>query len=92
MNARLELKRLVRSRATRPQADLDYGERHRNVEDAFSLRRGRRAADRAHSIFSGERCLLVDDVATTGHTLVAALRALQEAGPGDTAAAVFALA
>jgi orotate phosphoribosyltransferase len=40
----------------------------------------------------GLRCLIVDDVATTGNTLVEAIKALEAGSPVTTAAAVFALA
>jgi ComF family protein len=73
---------LERVRATRPQADLDHEARSANVAGAFRLVLPTR----------GLRCLLVDDVATTGHTLVAALEALKEGGPEATGAVVFALA
>lgn len=75
---------LVRRRATRAQADLDYAARALNVGGAFAL--GDAAAVR------GRRCLVLDDVATTGHTLVEAIETLRRAEPGATAAAVFALA
>lgn len=74
---------LERRRATRPQADLDYTERATNVSGAFRLTDG---VD-----LRGRRLLLVDDVATTGHTLVAALTTLERAGATGVAA-VFALA
>jgi ComF family protein len=71
---------LVRTRATRPQADLDAEARRANVRDAFRVRRPLEVA--------GRRLLLVDDVLTTGATAAAAARALRAAG----AAAVGVLA
>ncbi len=90
LGARCPADVLVRSRATRAQADLDYTDRSGNVSGAFRVREGRRASD--PRALEGARCLVVDDVATTGHTLLAALEALRDAGPGKTGAAVFALA
>jgi ComF family protein len=74
---------LVRLRATKPQADLDYAQRRLNVRGAFQLK----VRD-----VRGARLLLIDDVATTGHTLLAAWMALEDGGPSAAAAAVFALA
>lgn len=84
LRARFVAHGFERARATRPQADLDYEARARNVAGAFHL------PDRG--AVAGRRCLLVDDVATTGHTLVEALVGLDEAGAAGLGAAVFALA
>jgi ComF family protein len=67
---------LRRARATRPQTALGRGERRRNPRGAF--RAGRR--------LRGERLLLVDDVVTTGSTLLAAARCLAQAGAGPVTA------
>jgi predicted amidophosphoribosyltransferase len=99
---------LVRARSTRAQADLDHAERADNVAGAFRLRSGpsRRSRtrpgsdgasagsgrDRRSRSVEGLRCLIVDDVATTGNTLVEAIKALEAGSPVTTAAAVFALA
>jgi len=71
---------LVRRRATRAQATLPLERRGANLRNAFAVRR--RGAVR------GLRCLLVDDVITSGATLEQAARALVRAG----AAAVLCLA
>jgi ComF family protein len=89
LEAGLEPRLLTRVRATGRQADLDHAARGANVAGAFRLRDRRRAAIAER--LAGRRVLLVDDVATTGHTLVEALRAVAGAG-AETAAAVFALA
>jgi ComF family protein len=73
---------LVRTRATRPQTDLDAAARRANVRDAFRVARPAEVA--------GRRLLLVDDVLTTGATAGAAARALRAAGA--TAVGVLTLA
>ena len=65
---------LVRKRWTAPQTKLSRGERRRNLQGAFAVRRGR-AADVA-----GRRVLLVDDVLTTGATASECASALKKAG------------
>jgi ComF family protein len=62
---------LARTKATAPQVDLDAGQRKDNVHNAF--------AGLDHSL-AGQTVLLVDDVCTTGATLEAAGRALQDLG------------
>ncbi len=62
---------LRRVRNTLPQVDLSAHERWLNVQDAFS-------GDR--TVLNGRSVLLVDDVCTTGATLLACARAAFEAG------------
>lgn len=62
---------LQRVRATRPQSELDAGQRRRNVARAFAVEKDASPPDHV---------ALVDDVMTTGATLHAAARALLEAG------------
>ena len=64
---------LERSRDHEPQARLGGARRHENVRGAFRV--ARPALVRERSI------LLVDDVATTGSTLLEAASALEPAGP-----------
>lgn len=65
---------LVKSRTTRPQVGLTRAQRQENVRGAFHVPSSRRPA------IEGRRILLVDDVITTGATVAAATRALQQAG------------
>lgn len=63
---------LTRTRATPPQTDLSTEARRRNVRDSFAARP---AALRGRSV------LLLDDITTTGATLLEAARALRRARP-----------
>jgi ComF family protein len=63
---------LLRTRATKSQGHLDRQERHRNVANAFRVRRPEQV--------QGSRVLLIDDVLTTGSTVEACTRALLAAG------------
>ena len=75
---------LERGRATRVQARLTGEDRLRNLAGAF------RVPDPGE--VAGERILLVDDVATTGATLVEAAEALRRAGARAVGGTVVALA
>lgn len=74
---------LIRSRHTQTQVKKDYAERHANVEGAFEVHHAEELA--------GQHVLLVDDVLTTGATLMACVKALVEAVP-DLRVSVFTLA
>jgi ComF family protein len=67
---------LERTRNTRPQVGLGRQDRLRNVQDAFHV----------HETINGAQVLLVDDVFTTGATLVGCARALRSAHVGGVTA------
>jgi hypothetical protein len=69
----LDVKGLVRTRATAPQVGLGFHERKTNVDRAFHWQGER---------LLSTRVLLIDDVCTTGATLEACASALRDAGAG----------
>ncbi len=77
---------VVRTRYTGTQTALGVEERRKNVHDAF------RCVSRRRTQIDGRRCLLVDDVITTGATTTACARALRQAGATAVIAASIALA
>jgi ComF family protein len=76
---------LRRRRYTKTQTKLDQEQRKKNVEEAFSVSMTSR-------ILEGETCILVDDVITTGATIVACGEILRKAGFEQIIAASPALA
>lgn len=74
---------LFRMRSTRRQVGLNIGQRQRNVSQAFQ-------AD--GSTVAGLRILLIDDVCTTGSTLIASAEALAAAGAHHVSAFCLAKA
>jgi len=66
---------LVRTRHTRPQFELGRRARQSNVAGAFALTGPAQAA-----LVRGSWVILIDDVATTGSTLVACAEALLDTG------------
>ena len=78
----LRARGLVRTRDTPQQATLDRSHRLRNVRRAFA------AQDTA--AIAGKRVLLVDDVRTTGATLLACEDALKAAGATEVRCLVLA--
>ena len=75
---------LSRVRETRTQTRLDPEARARNVQDAFSARPLHMSGEGA-----GPTIILVDDVLTTGATLMAAVAALERAGWTSVRAMTF---
>lgn len=75
---------LRRVRATRPQSDLPFEARRKNVKDAFAVHHA--------AALKGRRIALVDDVMTTGNTAEAAARTLLAAGVAEVEVWVVARA
>lgn len=75
---------LIRTRNTAPQRTLDREARQRNVANAFALQAT------SHMACKGKHILLIDDVTTTGSTLVAAAEPLYRAGAATVSAVVIA--
>ena len=84
LGAECRPERLVRTRSTRTQTALTAEQRRANVDSAFAVPHPEAVA--------GRHVLLVDDVLTTGATLVAAARPLAAAGATVTVAALAAVA
>lgn len=80
------LRALRRTRWTATQTDLPEARRHRNVRNAFTLRRRTRAALQSATV------VLIDDVSTTGATLDACARVLADAGAKEIRALTAARA
>ena len=76
---------LERTRDTSPQFELGLGARHANVAGAFALRGPAQTAT-----IGGRWIVLVDDVVTTGSTLVACAAALHSGGARAVSAVTVA--
>ncbi len=68
---------LIRTRFTQTQTKLDIHERRENVKQAFRL--NKKYTDK----ITGKNIVLVDDVITTGATIVECMKVLKSAGCGD---------
>ena len=75
---------LARARSTRPQFELGRERRAENVADAF------RVLDVSRAAVAGRWIVLIDDVATTGATLVACASALLAGGASGVSACTVA--
>lgn len=72
--------------ATKTQTKLSVSERRDNMEGAFETARKQR------SLLWGRACIVIDDVITTGATIVSCAKTLHEAGASRIVAASAALA
>ena len=77
---------LLRVVNTRHQVGLSKAERVQNVSGAFAV------PERALAELRGKRVLLVDDVMTTGSTLLSCARTLHKAGVGEVQSLTIASA
>ncbi len=77
---------LFRQRHTTSQVELSAEERRQNVDGAFTI-----SAQQSAQL-KGERILLVDDVCTTGSTLMACIEALNASGDVNIAVATVSYA
>jgi ComF family protein len=75
---------LLRVKLTRQQVGLGANERQSNVRGAFKV------PDAKRIIITGRSVLLVDDVYTTGSTVIAATQALKRAGAANVDVLTFA--
>jgi ComF family protein len=75
-----------RTRHTQTQTKLNLQERHMNMKDAFEIIAG------ASESLNRKKCLMVDDVITTGATINSCAKAILEAGSIKIIAASAALA
>jgi len=81
---RVESGLLKRKRLTESQTGLSISKRRENVKDAFMARHSKE--------INGKNILLIDDVITTGATLLECGRVLHEAGAAKVYAASIAVA
>jgi len=81
LSIKLETKSLQRKRHTNAQAKLSAQERKKNVEDAFKVNDGR---------LEGRTVIIVDDVLTTGATLMACANKIKKAGASEILCATLA--
>ncbi|MEX2116867.1 MAG: ComF family protein [Bacteroidota bacterium] len=77
---------VIRRRYTQTQTKLDSAERQQNMEDAFGV------PDKKQFVIEGSTCVVVDDVITTGATIISCADALLAAGARTVIAASAALA
>lgn len=65
---------LVHQKRVKDQSELSFNERHKNLENAFKLN----GNSRPGNSLATAKIILIDDVVTTGATLLSAARALRE--------------
>jgi ComF family protein len=73
-NIQFDARSLSRTRATASQGHMTRAQRHDNVSGAFAV------AEKYRGNVQGKNVLLIDDVFTTGATVVACAKALKRAG------------
>jgi len=77
---------LGRTRCTKTQTKLSITEREENVRDAFAVN------PKYGELINGKNIILVDDVITTGSTILECARVLKENGCGEVTVCSIALA
>lgn len=77
---------LKRIRYTKSQTKLKFSERQKNVEGAFRLN------EKYADIINGKNIILVDDLITTGSTIMECARILKSAGCGKMLVCSIAMA
>jgi len=82
----VEAHAVIRNRYTQTQTKLDISERQKNMEDAFGIPK------KKQHVVNGNTCIVVDDVITTGATILSCADALLSAGARSVIAASAALA
>ena len=75
---------LIRKRYTETQANLPVSKRAKNVQGAFLIK--------DEKIFNKKRVILVDDVITTGSTILECIKVLKAGGAGEVKAVTAAMA
>jgi predicted amidophosphoribosyltransferase len=75
---------LVHMRKVRDQSGLDTGQRRANLNGAMGVK------PLWQNVVRGRRCIVVDDVVTTGATMTEAARALRRAGAAGVVGATIA--
>ena len=75
---------LIRERYTETQANLPVSKRAKNVEGAFLIK--------DEKIFNKKRVILVDDVITTGSTILECMKVLKAGGAEEVMAVTAAMA
>ena len=75
---------LIKIKKTKPQIELDFKERKENVRGAFLVKNG--------NLIKNKKVLLVDDVFTTGSTMLECAKVLKEAGAKEIVGIVIARA
>jgi ComF family protein len=86
LNTEPLMKCLQRTRYTKTQTKLSIDERHENVRNAFALN------PKYTGSITGKNIILVDDVITTGSTILECARVLKNGGCGEVTVCSIALA